>query len=74
MEITPKLWILGYRQPPGPPKDPKMQDLFQKSPAWTIEALLEGLKDFLVLERYFKPTNRASIVQAGDVLEQILNF
>ena len=39
-----------------------------------LGALLEGLKDFLVLERYFKPTDRASIIQAGDVLEQILKF
>ena len=44
------------------------------SPALTIDALLEGLKAFSVIERYFKPTNRASIVQAGDILEQILKF
>ena len=28
------------------------------SPVWTIDALLEGLKAFSVIKRYFKPTNR----------------
>ena len=44
------------------------------SPAWTIDALLKGLKAFSVIEKYSKTTNRASIVQAGDILEQILKF
>ena len=44
------------------------------TPDWTAYALLEGLKAFSVIERYFKPTSGASIVQAGDILEQILKF
>ena len=44
------------------------------SPAWTIDALLVGLKYLLITEKAFKPSNRASIVQAGDILEQILKI
>ena len=44
------------------------------SPAWTIDALLEGLKAFLVIESYFKPFNRAQMVQAGDIFKHILKI